>query len=239
MVETAGLSDGFGEPGASCSERIPGHRESDLKGQASLATAAIQLRTHYPGRDRKTTGTQSAPRSGLYGQTGYDPGVVSETGRPEFDGSKHRQYPGRPPVSAEVEALVVRMARENSGWGYDRLVGALANLGHHVPDQTVGNILRRHGIALLVHSPPTHSYERQESPRVIVGFKAIDRRRGGFDLLRRRPLAQTGSGPHVMNQLSDFDIDEFLLELVPSGWIAPNHFVIQFFNRGGAEFLFS
>ena len=65
----------------------------------------------------------------------------------KFDGSKHRQYPDRPSLSAEVEALVVRMARENSGWGYDRIVGALANLGHHVSDQTVGNILRRHGIA--------------------------------------------------------------------------------------------
>jgi homeodomain-containing protein/integrase-like protein len=65
----------------------------------------------------------------------------------KFDGSKHRQYPGRPPVSSEVEALVVRMARENSSWGYDRIVGALANLGHQVSDQTVGNILRRHGIA--------------------------------------------------------------------------------------------
>ena len=38
------------------------------------------------------------------------------------------------------------MARENSGWGYDRIVGALANLGHHISDQTVGNILRRNGI---------------------------------------------------------------------------------------------
>ena len=65
----------------------------------------------------------------------------------KFDSSKHRQYPGRPPVSSEVEALVVRMARENSGWGYDRIVGALSNLGHHVSDQTVKNILRRHGIA--------------------------------------------------------------------------------------------
>jgi putative transposase len=65
----------------------------------------------------------------------------------KFDGSKHRQYPGRPPVSSAVEALVIRMARENSGWGYDRIVGALANLGHQVSDQTVGNILRRHGIA--------------------------------------------------------------------------------------------
>ena len=36
---------------------------------------------------------------------------------------------------------------ENSGWGYDRIVGALANLGHQVSDETVGNILRRYGIA--------------------------------------------------------------------------------------------
>ena len=42
---------------------------------------------------------------------------------------------------------MVRIARENSGWGYDRIVGALTNLGHSVSDQTVGNILRRHGIA--------------------------------------------------------------------------------------------
>ena len=39
------------------------------------------------------------------------------------------------------------MAKENSSWGYDRIVGALANLGHTVSDQTVGNILKRHGVA--------------------------------------------------------------------------------------------
>ena len=65
----------------------------------------------------------------------------------KFDGSKHRRSPGRPRVGAEIENLVVRLARENSGWSYDRIVGALANLGHTVSDQTVGNILRRHGIA--------------------------------------------------------------------------------------------
>jgi putative transposase len=42
----------------------------------------------------------------------------------KFDGSKHRQYPGRPAVAPEVEALVVRMARENTGWGYDGIVGS-------------------------------------------------------------------------------------------------------------------
>jgi transposase InsO family protein len=65
----------------------------------------------------------------------------------KFDGSKHRKAPGRPPIDPELEALIVRMARENRSWGYDRIVGALANLGYTVSDQTVGNVLKRHGIA--------------------------------------------------------------------------------------------
>jgi putative transposase len=35
----------------------------------------------------------------------------------KFDGSKDRQYPGRPRVDEALEVLIVRMARENSGWG--------------------------------------------------------------------------------------------------------------------------
>src|SRR5882724_11447141 len=64
----------------------------------------------------------------------------------KFDGSRQRSYPGRPPVHSEIVGLAVQMARENPGWGYDRIVGALANLGHTVSDQTVGNVLRRHGL---------------------------------------------------------------------------------------------
>src|SRR6266853_1539796 len=64
----------------------------------------------------------------------------------KFDGSQQRKAPGRPMIDQELEALVVRMAQENRSWGYDRIVGALANLGHTVSDQTVGNILKRHGI---------------------------------------------------------------------------------------------
>jgi transposase InsO family protein len=65
----------------------------------------------------------------------------------KFDGSKKRSYPGRPRIDREIEALVVQMARENSGWGYDRIAGALSNLGYRVSDETIGNVLRRHGIA--------------------------------------------------------------------------------------------
>ena len=65
----------------------------------------------------------------------------------KFDGSRYRSYPGRPRISPEMETLIVRFARENPSWGYDRIAGALFNLGHDVADQTVGNVLRRHGIA--------------------------------------------------------------------------------------------
>jgi putative transposase len=64
----------------------------------------------------------------------------------KFDGSRARRTPGRPRIDREVEELIVRIAEENRSWGYDRIVGALANLGHEVSDQTVGNVLRRHGL---------------------------------------------------------------------------------------------
>jgi len=64
----------------------------------------------------------------------------------KFDGSKNRTYPGRPKIDAEVEDLILRCANENRSWGYDRIVGALANLGYKVSDQTVGNVLKRHGV---------------------------------------------------------------------------------------------
>jgi len=64
----------------------------------------------------------------------------------KFDGSKARRGPGRPRVAREVEQLIVRMASENRDWGYDRIAGALANLGYEISDQTVGNVLRRHAL---------------------------------------------------------------------------------------------
>jgi putative transposase len=63
----------------------------------------------------------------------------------KFDGSV-RRGPGRPRIKREVEQLIIRMASENRDWGYDRIAGALANLGYEISDQTVGNVLRRHGL---------------------------------------------------------------------------------------------
>ena len=64
----------------------------------------------------------------------------------KFDGSKARRGPGRPRIKRDIEQLIVRLARENRDWGYDRIVGALANLGYKVCDQTIGNVLQRHGL---------------------------------------------------------------------------------------------
>ena len=59
---------------------------------------------------------------------------------------RRRSLPGRPPVTDEVVRLVLRFAKENRTWGFDRIQGALANLGHEISDTGVGNILKANGI---------------------------------------------------------------------------------------------
>jgi hypothetical protein len=70
----------------------------------------------------------------------------------KFDGSKVRRLPGRPRVDQALEQLIVRRAKENLDWGYDRIVGALANLGHAISDQTVAASSRRAFPRCLRHS---------------------------------------------------------------------------------------
>jgi len=63
-----------------------------------------------------------------------------------WDYSTLRKTAGRPPVPQEIIKLVLRMAKENPSWGYDRIQGALANLGYCVSDKTVRNVLKTHGV---------------------------------------------------------------------------------------------
>src|SRR5438093_8438710 len=64
--------------------------------------------------------------------------------------AKHWTYPhrrpGRPPIAGEVGELVLRMARENTSWGYVRIVGELRKLGIGVSATLVRNILRAAGV---------------------------------------------------------------------------------------------
>lgn len=151
-----------------------------------LAADNRMLRAHAPARlrlsdaERATLG-EIGKRLGRKGLA-----KVAQVARPEtvlgwwrklvsqkFDGSKQRSYLGRPKVDAETEELIVQMARENSGWGYDRIAGALANLGHNVSDQTVGNVVRRHGIA-----PAPNRSQTTRWKDFITGHMAVLGRHG-------------------------------------------------------------
>ena len=76
--------------------------------------------------------------------------------------TERRKSVGRPCVKTEIVDLVLRFARENLSWGYDRIQGALSNLGHDVSDQTIGNILKGHGIE------PAPNRKRQTSWKTFI-----------------------------------------------------------------------
>jgi hypothetical protein len=58
------------------------------------------------------------------------------------DSDRRQKKPGRLALSQEIRDLVVRFAQENPSWGYDRIQGALANVGHEISDTSVANILK-------------------------------------------------------------------------------------------------
>ncbi|MHC4493116.1 MAG: IS3 family transposase, partial [Planctomycetota bacterium] len=53
---------------------------------------------------------------------------------------------GRPGLMKAIAALIVRMARDNSTWGYCRIQGELRALGHRVAPSTIARVLKDHGL---------------------------------------------------------------------------------------------
>jgi hypothetical protein len=114
----------------------------------------------------------------------------------KFDGSKRRQPHGRPRVTEEVEQLVIRMAEENATWGYRRIQGALANLGHPIDKLTVrnlawpGDLLCARGHGAGGTACPYCRCHAASHRRLYAAMRpAVDR------LLRRVPAGQAVSAP--------------------------------------------
>ena len=63
----------------------------------------------------------------------------------KYNGAPYRR-PGRPRTASVIAELAVRMAMENPTWGYTRIRGALANLGHEVGRNTIKRILKDAGM---------------------------------------------------------------------------------------------
>ena len=103
----------------------------------------------------------------------------------KYDGSARRRR-GRPITPREVADLVVRMAVENPPWGYTRIRGALANLGHDIARNTVKRILHDHGIE------PARERTRRTPWKAFLqahwdGLAACERRgRRSYELETRR-----------------------------------------------------
>jgi putative transposase len=128
-------------------------RNGYLAAENRILRAQLQGRLRLSGAERVTLG-EIGHRLGRNALGGVAAAALPDTilgwyrrlVACKFDGSRARRALGRPPIGKEIEELIARMTKENRSWGYDRIVGALANLGRQVSDQTVGNVLRRHGI---------------------------------------------------------------------------------------------
>ncbi len=82
----------------------------------------------------------------------------------KYDGSQARGA-GRPKTAAEIERLILRMARDNPRWGYTRIRGALRNLGHEIGRNTIKRILLENGFDPVVCQ---NSADPLRGPPVVV-----------------------------------------------------------------------
>lgn len=59
---------------------------------------------------------------------------------------QQERKPGRPPIDAELERWILRVAQDNPDLGYEKLAGEMRKLGFEVSKTTVSTVLQRHGI---------------------------------------------------------------------------------------------
>jgi putative transposase len=85
--------------------------------------------------------------------------------------------PGRPPLDQELQQLIVRLARENPRWGYQRIQGELLHLGVRVSATVIRTTLRRHGLDPAPRRAATtwRSFLRQQAAGIVAyDFFTVD-----------------------------------------------------------------
>ena len=97
---------------------------------------------------RQTTGMARTRTGGLGCWTGYHFCLVSELAVHKFEGAWPRLCPGRPPLGRNITERILGLAPENSGWRCNRILGALAILGHRVRVLDGHRFLHRRGAHL-------------------------------------------------------------------------------------------
>jgi transposase len=88
-----------------------------------------------------------------------------------------RHRPGRPPLDQDVQALILRLARENSRWGYQRIQGELLRLGVQVSATAIRTTLRNHGFdpAPRRTAPSWRAFLRQQAAGIVAcDFFTVD-----------------------------------------------------------------
>jgi hypothetical protein len=116
---------------------------------ATTAAAPPEAGLGGPDPDRVAArrDTESPPaRAAAAGHPGHHLALASDIVRRRWAARSRRGKTGRPATRRNIRALVLRLARENPGWGYRRIHGELAGLGVRVAASTVWEILKKAGI---------------------------------------------------------------------------------------------
>jgi putative transposase len=85
--------------------------------------------------------------------------------------------PGRPPLDQELQQLIVRLARENPRWGYQRIQGELLHLGVRLSATVIRTTLRRHGLDPAPRRAATtwRAFLRQQAAGIVAcDFFTVD-----------------------------------------------------------------